>query len=1189
MAMAMEFELTKDPATNTVPRERLLPAYRELQRREQLLSTRNNILQMNWEERGPNNVGGRTRALLLDANDPSGNTLWAGSVSGGLFKTTNISASTPQWQPVNDLFDNLSVTAIAQDPTNPQTMYFATGEGFFNADAMRGFGIWKSTNGGTSWQPLPSTQNSRFHYTQKLVVNSQGTLFAATRNDGLVRSNNGGTTWTRVLGGGTFGTRLQASDVEIAANGVLFASLGLQGQDGIYRSTDQGNTWAKLSTGLPSSGYERIELACAPSDPNRVYAMFQDGNNSNCQGIYRSNNGGNTWTAVSNPGAWGMSNFCRGQAWYDLTCAVDPNNANTLMIGGIDLLRSTDGGNSWSQVSQWFGGGGFQYVHADQHIILYAPGSSSTVFFGNDGGVYRSTNGGITIQDRNRGYNVTQFYACAIHPVSGVDYFIAGAQDNGTQQFDTPGINATDEVAGGDGAFVHIDEDQPDIQIAAYVYQNYFITTNSWASSRSAGDGTDNGEFINPTDYDSRSNTLYCAYGNGNFFRISNIGSFEQEDIVQIPAFNGSQIRHVSVSPNVNNRVYFGLSSGRIVRVDNANSASPSGTVLNPSGGPNGSISCIAVEKGNENHLLVTLSNYGVVSVWESYNAGGAWFNREGDLPDMPVRWALFNPNDANQALLGTELGVWVTSNLNNNAVQWVPSNNGLPNTRVSMLQIREDQTVLAGTYGRGLFTSSSLEIPTVGFTQNQAFVKESSTSGRVDDCQGYLDVVLPLQVSAEPSQPTPVLLKAGPATTLSATDYQILPSSLFVFAPGQGLIQNVTVRIFNDGIVEGTEFLDLQLELPVGGRLSLTPLPNSFLVINDGLITFDKVATALGDQEKHPLGPNQTRFFHLANEKLLAKVENLSGHDFGCMSIEIDREGNGASAFQDDRNPAGFLADKTFLLQADNPDSTAQVRLSLYYTAQEIDGWKASTSNDGLSQLLMLQSPGAISRVSPETLTPDGPVLRHAAIAQNTSAAHLVITATISGSLGGIGIGKPGQQDASASLVLEGEPQKESNRLFWNLAAGQNLSYFQPEKWDGSEWQPLDTLQGDPSRLAYESFDLAPTEGSNRYRLYARDPGNNWAFSNEVELFWVPQPDQASLVAPNPFDNTLSLFPGNEDVPYAVRLFNISGQLVAETSFTSDGAFVWDLSSRELAPGIYVLELRTGDQEPKLVKLLKR
>ncbi|MEL7535008.1 MAG: hypothetical protein AAFN10_27140, partial [Bacteroidota bacterium] len=697
LAMQMEFELTKDPSTNTVPRERLLPAWAEAKRRMSLNSSaRSGITELQWEERGPNNVGGRTRAILIDANDPTGNTIWAGGVAGGLYKSTNIAATDPQWQAVDDLFENLAVSAIAQDPSNPNNIYFGTGEGWFNADAMRGLGIWKSSDGGNTWAQLSSTNNNAFfYYTKDLAIDANGVVFAATQSGGLQRSTDGGNSWTRILGSGLHGaSNNNAGDFEIAANGDMYCTL--QGGGSIFKSTNGGDTWERKATGLPNTNVGRIEVAVAPSNSNRLYALLastSSATNGQCLGIYRTDNGGDTWTAVDNPAAVGMSSFTRNQAWFDLICAVDPNNENVVWIGGVDLLRSNNGGQTWTQMTQWFGGSGLPYVHADQHEIIYAPGNSSIMYFGNDGGVWRSNNGGNTIVEKNTGYNVTQFYSGSIHPGAGVDYFIGGTQDNGTQQFTQAGINATVRAWGGDGGFTHIDEDEPNIQITATTYQNYRLTTNSWQSSSGMGSGTQDGSFINPTDYDGEANILYCSYAQGQIYRISNIGASRSETILDIAEFGGGRIRHLQVSPNAANRVFVGLSNGRVIRLDNAHTANPTATRLNVGGGPGGSISCIAIAGNNDNHLLVTASNFGIVSVWETFDGGNSWFDREGDLPDMPVRWALFNPNDPNQALIGTELGVWVTESLNDANVQWIPSSSGMPNTRVSMLQMRPDQT----------------------------------------------------------------------------------------------------------------------------------------------------------------------------------------------------------------------------------------------------------------------------------------------------------------------------------------------------------------------------------------------------------------------------------------------------------------------------------------------------------------
>ena len=714
LAMQQEVEMTKDPALGTVPRDRLLKAQAYAQSLKKLPSP-DVINNITWTERGPNNVSGRTRSLLLDANDPSGNTLWAGGVGGGLWKTTNISAASPNWAPVNDLFDNLAVTTIAQDPSNAQVLYFGTGEGWYGGNSfdpglnfIRGLGIWKSTDGGTSWTQLSGTFNPSFYAVQKLVVNAAGDVFAATL-DGLQRSTDGGNTWIKVLGSGAGSSSNRGADIEIASNGDIYVAMGVQSKDGIYKSTDGGTSWNKLTNGLPTSGYNRIELACAPANSSRIYALFENSIDHNCLGIYRSSDGGTSWTVVANPSASGMANFARGQAWYNLIATVDPNNADRLFIGGIDLLVSSNAGNSWTQVSQWTGSG-FPYVHADQHNIVFKNSSSSIAYFANDGGIYGTTNAdngtAIAFSFKGSNYNVTQFYAADLNPNSGSNEFLAGAQDNGTQRFVSPGINATTEVFSGDGAFCHIDQNQPNIQIASYVFNEYHITSNSWASGNTYNVGEIDGKFINPTDYDDANNMLYCCYRDGQFLRISNIGGTPSGAVFSIPVFGTAQVSAVKVSPTNSNRVFFGLEYGDLVRVDNANGGNPTATLIWDA--PfYAYLSSIDVESGNDNHILISYSNYGVVSVWETTNGGATWASVEGNLPDMPARWVIFAPGNADQALVATELGVWTTDNLNGASTVWGPSNNGLANVRTDMLRSRSsDNTVVAATHGRGLFTT---------------------------------------------------------------------------------------------------------------------------------------------------------------------------------------------------------------------------------------------------------------------------------------------------------------------------------------------------------------------------------------------------------------------------------------------------------------------------------------------------
>ena len=720
-AILQEFEATKDLSLNEVPRQRLTQAKGYADRlRNSPQYQRAAISGITWDERGPNNVSGRTRAILVDAGDATGGTVFAGGVGGGLWVTNNALAGTPTWTNIGDDFANLAISCIYQDPSDSDNIYVGTGEGFFNADAIRGLGIWKSADGGATWNQLASTNNSTFYYVQKIVVASNGDVYACTRDGGVRISTNGGTSWSQTLGTSTGGASTnRAADIEIAANGDLYAAMGLFTTDGIYKSTNGGTSWTKQAGGLPTSGYHRIELACAPSDQNRVYAVYQ-GTSYDVSGIYRTDNAGTSWSSQTVPSAFGMANYARGQAWYDLIAAVHPTNSSRVFIGGIDILVSTNAGSSWTQITQWYGGGGFQYAHADQHAMVFQSNNSNNMYFGNDGGVFRTTNsaaGTPSVDFISDGYNVTQFYHGDMHPDYGVNQYLAGAQDNGTHRFTSAGINNTTEVTGGDGAFSHIDKDNPNIQISAYVYNQYWVTNNSWGSSTTINYSSSSGRFINPTDYDSDANVLYGANNSNSYFRMTGVGSTNSTGAQSMTTFGGSEASHVRVSPNVANRVYFGLDNGDVVRVDNAHNSSAAGTVIRAG---SGYVSCVEVESGNEDHILVTYSNYGQVSIYETTNGGSSWTSVEGNIPDMPVRWVIFVPGESDQAMIGTELGTWTTDNLDGGSTVWGPSNTDFANVRVDAIEWREsDQQIAAFTHGRGMYTTDFFNIPPQPVTCN--------------------------------------------------------------------------------------------------------------------------------------------------------------------------------------------------------------------------------------------------------------------------------------------------------------------------------------------------------------------------------------------------------------------------------------------------------------------------------------
>ena len=379
--------------------------------------------------------------------------------------------------------------------------------------------------------------------------------------------------------------------------------------------------------------------------------------------------------------------------------------------------------DSWAQISHWLGACNLPLVHADQQFIIYR--NANEVYVSNDGGIWKSNNANSvnplpSFDFRGNTLNITQFYSADQHPTSGTDQYITGSQDNGSQLFTSSGINATVDVSGGDGGFAHIDQDNPLVQITSNTRQNYSVTTNGWATRQpTVRVNTTGGRFINPTDYDDTTNKLYCANSTGKYTRWENpsIGGNTLTDVTVtgFPNIQDGAPWHVRVSPNVTNRVYFGFGNGLVVKVDNAQSGtSKTGQVIfNQLLGPGHVISCVEIERGNENHILITISNFGVTSVYESINASTTsptWTAVEGNLPDMPVRWAMFNPNNNDQAFLATDLGIWSTTNLNGVSTDWGPTNTGLSNTRIDMIKYRpSDKQMVVATHGRGLFTSDDL------------------------------------------------------------------------------------------------------------------------------------------------------------------------------------------------------------------------------------------------------------------------------------------------------------------------------------------------------------------------------------------------------------------------------------------------------------------------------------------------
>jgi trimeric autotransporter adhesin len=738
-----DINMTKDPALGYVPKDRLVVAYEQRQERLRTMAGRAPLF--TWTERGPNSdavgasngntrpgngkTSGRVRAIWEDLGDATGKTVWVGGIDGGLWKTNDITVATPIWTPINDFFGNLAIASICQDPTNVNIMYFGTGEKAINADAVRGAGLWQSTDHGVTWSLMPGTQN--FWNVSKIVCDASGNLYVGcnsiSNNQGIQRYTKSTGTWANIT---PSGLDPRVPDIELSSTGRLHIVCGYYNTAAAsagYRYTDNpatvtASTWTAPAVSFSPVQYN-VDLA---SNGNTLYALpstsaFQ------VTTIYKSTNGGANWAATGTTPA-----FTSGQAWYCLGIAVDPTNANNVIVGSLDCYKTTNGGTSWTKISEWVGTTG-QYVHADQQIITWR--NNNQVLIGSDGGVHYSANGGTTITDKNTGLRIKQFYAVANHPTS-TNYFLAGAQDNGVHQLNNAGMGASVEVTGGDGAFVHIDQNQPQYQWGSYVFNQYRRSTNSGSTWSSINYSSSAGRFINPTDYDDVNNIMYCSGAQNAFVRWSNPQTGSTFTSVAMTGLNTGTVSAVKVSPYTNHTVFFagGRSSvvPTLIKATNAN-ATPTFTNIIGTGMQITSANISCVELGtNEQNIMVVFSNYGINNVWVTNNGGTSWTAIDGNLPDMPVRWAMFYPGDNTKAIIATETGVWQTELINGASTIWDPET-GFPNVRTDMLQYRTSDGLLsAATHGRGLFTTTFSVAPSCGAVSGLASSSITTSSATI-------------------------------------------------------------------------------------------------------------------------------------------------------------------------------------------------------------------------------------------------------------------------------------------------------------------------------------------------------------------------------------------------------------------------------------------------------------------------
>ncbi len=629
--------------------------------------------------------------ISKEAGDALVAALGSGSVNGTLNPTTSGSFTgnlVPGKQHINKIKvrNNGGVSEI----------YVAAGDSFYSsANATTylggpGYGLYKSVDGGVTWSEvvLPLTANGNRHCPNDIEIGADNKIWVSTLNS-VVYGDGGGK---------------------------------------VFSSTD-GNTFTLAHE---VSGGQRTEIAVSTTNASKIYVLAEDGA-TNEPNIYLTTNGFTSISTLAEPASDGdisATDFCRSQAFYDLMIEVDPTNDAIVYIGGINLHRSINSGTSWTAISGWTTSVPSN-VHSDQHGMAFKPGNSNIAIFGNDGGVYYGSNlsgaasSSSAIAARNKGLNITQFYSVGVAPTGATggnlvgEYFAAGAQDNGTQYFAGvgAGVNSSVESQGGDGAFTMFDQGADKYYISNYVYNNSINYRSTAGVVRSINsESLNNGAFIAPMALDSSLDLLYTDYSTATptyqIRRYKNLktGTVQKTLLTNALLTSSPTALTVSKYTTTTTKLLVGTGLGKLLRVTVANpstTATPSTTWTDITGSSFvGSIS--DVEYGaSENEIFVTMHNYNVTSVWYSSDAGVTWQNKEGNLPDLPVKCILQNPLNSNEVIIGTELGVWYTNNFGSTSPTWNQSYNGMSNVKVVDLDLRNDNTVFAATYGRGVFSGT--------------------------------------------------------------------------------------------------------------------------------------------------------------------------------------------------------------------------------------------------------------------------------------------------------------------------------------------------------------------------------------------------------------------------------------------------------------------------------------------------
>ncbi|MEE9450680.1 MAG: T9SS type A sorting domain-containing protein [Ignavibacteriaceae bacterium] len=679
-----------------------------------------------WQTIGPHNKGGRTNAIAFNPQNP--NTMYLGSASGGLWRSYTGGVGVDGWHYVPTGFPVLGVSTIAIEPNDSNTIYIGTGE-VYNFDAAGtgaayrstrgtyGIGILKTTDGGQTWtKSLDWTyQQQRGIWAVKINPLNPNTVWAAT-TEGTYRSYDAGTTWTQVHDIVMVMDLIinpVDTNIVITGNGNL-GSAGL----GLYRTSDGGGSWTKITSVIPSNFQGKIQLDIYNADPNLVYASIGNGFSfsNGASWLCRSTDAGVNWQVRS------TVDYSQWQGWFSHDVAVNQSNPDELIIIGIGVHNSTNGGSTIVQKSTGgltsgftppIGGqeGNDNYTHSDAHDVKQHPTDHNTYYIATDGGIFRTTDFGETFESHNGRYQTTQFYNGTSSSQTDSMKVMGGFQDNSTDIYsgDLAWFRAP---VGGDGSWTSIDATNDNIMYASS--QNLFMSKSTDGGNQFFGVAPPGGGttafiapfriFIGNSDivYAGRS-IIYKSTNGGNNWTTTNNGN----------VLDGNPALSMDISYQSSDKVYVGTAPyqtrSNIFRTNNGGTNWDNITGTLPDRFP----ADIAVDPNDDNIVYVTFYGFGTGHVFKSTNSGNSWTDLSDNLPDVPVPAVIVDPNNSSHVYIGTDIGVFVSTGGGGN---WQDFNAGLPDAVQGMdLNITTvNNAIRVMTHGNGAYETKLLsQVPT--------------------------------------------------------------------------------------------------------------------------------------------------------------------------------------------------------------------------------------------------------------------------------------------------------------------------------------------------------------------------------------------------------------------------------------------------------------------------------------------